>query len=129
MRFENNVLFVTGGAAGLGARDRTAVRGRRRQVVVAYSELCPDCKFAKIDIPLTALGKDARHWAGVPVENTEPDLWLVDKENIPKTTEPAFSRSRTIRSSGPSCGASRAEPVRSGAARAAPEFLELSRTC
>jgi hypothetical protein len=32
-----------------------------------------------------------RHWAGVPVENTEPDLWLVDKENIPKTTEPAFS--------------------------------------
>ena len=142
-----------------------------------YSELCPDCKFATIDIPLTALGKDApdrivsylrshpkvnylvlseasalgpgltgalraaglgpekvkiigeagnattwqeieqekveavlppalhsydygmldalaRHFAGVPVENTPPDVWLVDKENIPKTTEPAFSPSR-----------------------------------
>ena len=33
----------------------------------------------------------ARHWAGVPVEKTPPDLWLVDKENIPKTTELAVS--------------------------------------
>ena len=132
-----------------------------------YSELCPDCKFATIDIPLTALGKDApdrivsylrshpdvnylvlseasalepglpaalqtagvgpdkvkvigesgnaqvsqdieqgkieavlppaihsydygmldalaRHWAGVPVEKTPPDLWLVDKKNQPE---------------------------------------------
>jgi ABC-type sugar transport system substrate-binding protein len=33
----------------------------------------------------------ARHFAGAKVQNTPPDLWLVDKDNIPKTNAPAFS--------------------------------------
>jgi ribose transport system substrate-binding protein len=138
-----------------------------------YKKLCADCKYAKIDIPLTSLGKDApdrivsylrshpdvnylvlsesgslgpglpaalqaaglgdkvkivgqggnqqvyqdvgagkisavtpsslygydysmldalaRKWAGVPVERTPPEFWLMTKENMPKSINgPAF---------------------------------------
>ncbi len=164
---EANVLYANISAFQILASVRDAFEAK-------YSELCPDCEFATIDIPLAALGKDApdrmvsylrshpdvnylvlseasalapglpaalqtaglgpdkvtiigeagngqvwqeiqqgrieavlppalhsydygmldalaRHFAGVPVEKTEPDLWLVDKNNIPNTTAPAFS--------------------------------------
>jgi len=138
-----------------------------------FKELCPSCKYANLDIPLTAVGKDApdrivsylrshpdvnylvlseasaldpglaaalqtaglgpdkvkivvqggneqvwqeiaqgkvlatqppqiysydysmldalaRHFAGVPIKPVKPDLWLVDKKNIPTTTAVAF---------------------------------------
>ena len=32
----------------------------------------------------------ARHWAGVPVERTDPELWLVDKDSLPTTSNPTF---------------------------------------
>ena len=33
----------------------------------------------------------ARHWAGVPVEQTPPEFWLMTKENMPSAINgPAF---------------------------------------